>query len=51
MKKQNEKSVSKLKLHKETLRQLELNELERVGGGITSPSLCMATTDQCCVTL
>ena len=47
MKKQ---TAQKIKLTKETLRQLQSSELQEAGGGITGTSICTATTRQCCVT-
>jgi hypothetical protein len=49
--KQNVHKVAKLKIHKETLRQLEKSELQQADGGISGPSICTGTTAYCCVTL
>jgi hypothetical protein len=53
MRKSNREGWAKthtLKIHRETLRRLTQAELERAGGGISGPSLCPETTEQCCVT-
>jgi hypothetical protein len=49
--KPSEHRVTKLRIHRETLRQLERSELQQADGGFSSPSICMDTTVHCCVTL
>jgi hypothetical protein len=48
---QGETKVSRLKLSRETLRQLNQAQLQNAGGGISGTSICTETTHQCCVTL
>ena len=53
MKKQQTQSemVGKLRLNRETLRQLQSSELQRVDGAIGGTSIDTQTTNHCCVTL
>jgi hypothetical protein len=44
----DERNPLKLKLHRETLRQLETFELERANGGVSVPTSCEAGTIDCC---
>ena len=39
-----------LRINRETLRHLDACDLNRVVAAISGPSLCMGTTDACCVT-
>ena len=48
---QSETMVSKLRLNRETLRQLQSSELQRVDGAIGGTSIDTQTTGHCCVTL
>jgi hypothetical protein len=44
------RTVRMLTVNKETLRRLTESELEKAAGGISSPSICVETTNACCVT-
>ena len=39
-----------LRINRETLRHLDACDLNRVVAAISGPSLCVGTTDACCVT-
>ena len=39
-----------LRIHRETLRQLDARDLRMASAAISGPSICPQTTNACCVT-